>query len=114
MCLNELYALPRFDIDKDIVDELKKFLRILRRLDRQQIIFFGDLALRFAIRQLLANEGATRECWERAHLWKRVQWAVRVRPYALHWLEEHAKLHYAPEGAGHARDRASFEAAFGA
>lgn len=42
--------------------------------------------------------------------WRHVRWAVRVRPYALHWLEEHVKVQYAPTGVGHKRDRAAFEA----
>ena len=35
---------------------------------------------------------------------------VRVRPYALHWLEEHEQAQCAPEGEGRKRDRDSFEA----
>ena len=55
-----------------------------------------------------ADPGARRA----KHRWRRVRWAVRCRPYALHWIEEHAKAHYAPGGAGRKRDRDAFEAAF--
>ena len=36
--------------------------------------------------------------------------AVRVRPYALHWLEEVAKARCAPSGEQRSRDREAFEA----
>lgn len=42
--------------------------------------------------------------------WARVRAAVRVRPYALHWLEVVAMSQCAPEGAARKRDRLAFEA----
>ena len=33
-----------------------------------------------------------------------VAWMVKVRPYAWHWLEEHAKIQCAEGGAGRKRD----------
>ena len=42
----------------------------------------------------------------------RWRWMVKVRPYALHWLEEHEKAQCAPDGAGKKRDRDAFEADF--
>ena len=44
--------------------------------------------------------------------WSRVREVVKVRPYAMHWLEEYAKVHYAPSGSGHKRDRKAFAAEF--
>lgn len=44
--------------------------------------------------------------------WARVRAAVRVRPYAMHWLEETAKAAYAPGGQGRARDLLAFERDF--
>ena len=42
-------------------------------------------------------------------LYPKWRWLVRVRPYALHWLEEHAKTQCAAGGAARKRDRAAFE-----
>ena len=52
-------------------------------------------------------------CSRAALRWAKGRLAVRVRPYALHWLEEHAKAQCAPEGHGRKRDREAFEADFG-
>ena len=45
--------------------------------------------------------------------WGRVRAAVRVRPYAMHWLGEAAKAACAPGGAGRAEDLRAFETDFG-
>ena len=41
----------------------------------------------------------------RAHLLPKWRWMVRVRPYALHWLEEHMRNGCAQGGSLAARDR---------
>tara|TARA_B110000046_G_scaffold183946_1_gene221211 strand:+ start:2035 stop:2628 length:594 start_codon:yes stop_codon:yes gene_type:complete len=69
----------------------------------------GETAISLASK--CGYENITRRLRVHRH-WNMVRKMVRVRPYVLHWIEEHAKAHYAPEGIGQKCDRAAFEAAF--
>jgi len=45
-------------------------------------------------------------------MWDLVRWSVRVRPYGLHWLENHVELKYAEGASGRNGDLVSFESDF--
>ena len=45
-------------------------------------------------------------------MWDLVRWSFRVRPYALLWLENHAKLEYGEDSPGRKSDLACFKSDF--
>tara|TARA_Y100000389_G_scaffold105178_2_gene102071 strand:+ start:49 stop:702 length:654 start_codon:yes stop_codon:yes gene_type:complete len=62
------------------------------------------------------NRTGTREwhgvCPSRAKWQAVVNWVLKVRPYAWHWVEEHQKKICAPDGKGRKRDLEEFEKEF--
>ena len=52
-----------------------------------------------------------KQCWARIR-WERVQWAVKVRPYALHWLSEANASLCAPDKKWSEQDKRAYAADF--
>ena len=112
LCLNRIPSFPHFDTTtEDVVDELVAQMRQWTQVH----LLHEDGRVLAAVSLLMMDVRRVRALWDEAkrhsaRVWTLFRWAVRVRPYALHWLEEHVKVQCAPGGAGRKRDRAAYEA----
>tara|TARA_B110000046_G_C12984327_1_gene394843 strand:- start:1353 stop:1805 length:453 start_codon:yes stop_codon:yes gene_type:complete len=111
LCLNRLPGFPRFDMGGELLEQLM----VQMNQWTEAHLLYAEGQVLVAVCHLVSHPVKTRALWEEAkahgvRVWKRLRWAVRVRPYALHWIEEHARVHYGPHGEGRKRDRAAFEA----
>jgi ankyrin repeat protein len=74
----------------------------------------GHLTRQVELRRevLTLVRAATEQRWKVLARWRRVRDTVRVRPYALHWLEDYQRRGCRPGGPLASVDRTQFEAEF--